>query len=185
MDDKVMVIRYDGKPPRQVEYDGKPVKWILDNEKFPVLITCSKHASKMISGNPNRYRLYRSSSIDIKVNKPDGRSVWETFNSWYYKRTTYQEGLDENKEAIVKWRTLWFEDKKGECIVTPTEEFITGIKKPVDDRTDELRLKRENEQLVGLNESLQKQVGALVEKIEAISLKVEAKNTKKGKYQKG
>lgn len=187
MENKVMVIRYDGKPPRQVEWQGKPVAWIMDTMGFPVIITCQEHAALMATGNPDRYRLYRSKTFPTQVLQPNGSMKWENLSSWYYEKKTFEIEPDDNGERKYKDRIVWNEDKEGRYISNATEEFITGKKKSVDETDNTMVLKKQLEAAEGLNQSLTKQVGDLTVSVEALMNKVESmeKPKTKGSGSKG
>ncbi|MCK9600440.1 MAG: hypothetical protein M0R06_15450 [Sphaerochaeta sp.] len=138
MNEKVMIIRHDGREPREISGTERYV----DSEGMSVYIIDAQKAQSIISGSPDKYRLYRSPAQRFSVKNPNGSNEYKTFNPWYYRRESYSAGKDENGETTVAWRTVWIEDKKGESIVPATMEFITGKKKP--EETNEL-LKAKNE----------------------------------------
>jgi len=187
---KVMIIRYDGKPPRQLQWEGKFVPWYCDPNGFQVAIVEPAHGQLMATGNPDRYRYYRSKSVDIQVPKPNGAIKWEKLYSWKYDKVAMSVGTDDdgeiltddNGEILTKIRFEWTLDTNDEFVIEATEEFITG-KKTYNDRSKEIALMTgENTALVASNKRLDKMITDQNAVIEVMKRKIDqleqGKNTK-------
>ncbi|MDD5060677.1 MAG: hypothetical protein PHN44_00130 [Candidatus Marinimicrobia bacterium] len=168
MNDKVMIIRYDGKEPREIPGAERHV----DNEGMSVYILDAQKAQTAISGSPDRYRLYRSPAQRFSVKNANGSKEYKTFNPWFYRRESYSAGKDENGDTVVAWRTVWIEDKKGESIVPATMEYITGKKRTGDDNELE-KAKNEAEKYQSIVNNFEKRLTDLTAAVAELKQKVE------------
>lgn len=166
----MMFARYDGKPPREISTSGKNktrIPFYTDKNGIVVYVTNDqKVVSRLISGNPERYRLYRSKPFYMRITNPaTGGIKYEMAASWNYRIETVAAGIDpENKEQLFEKKVVWYEDPEGKEAVVPSVEEITGKKDSsvVDTVTELIREKKKNTDLSAT-------VDALTKKIEALS----------------
>lgn len=178
--DKVMLIRYDEKPPRQLtDKDGKLAPCFTDTEGFNVYILDSQTASTLATGNPDRYKYYRSPAIDIKKTNTNGSVVWEKLYSEYYKKESYEAKDPENGETIYKYRYVWVTDTEDKYVQEPSEEFITGKKKAFDASKEINLLTGENKELKSALEGMKKMIDDLKGTISGLRDEIEGIKDKK------
>ena len=162
--EKVMVIRYDGEPPITLTWKNERVGCWIDKGGFPVYITHKEHASILCTQKADRYRLYRSYPLDVKCKNEAGALKYKKISPWYYEEQVVQTGVDEeNGEALYGKKVVWHEDVDGKQLVSPSVEFITGVK-PAQEKVNPVLLATKNE-----NEELKKQIKELMETVKELT----------------
>lgn len=165
----VMVIQYDGSPAIPLTDNGVMVSFYVDDKGFPVYITSKKHARYICAARPDRYRLYRSVTLDVHVKMPNGAMKYTKVTPWYYRAETVEVG-DIGEESSYETRITWFEDPSEKNIVSATPEFITGKKPPQSQASSDLQaVKVENTGLKNQVAELTKLVDALTENVKKLT----------------
>lgn len=101
----------------------------VNKDGFPVYTIPKKLARMILVHHPDRYRLYRSMSLDISYTEPGtGANRYKKIHPWFYTKQTKQTGIDpENNEAIYGTVFVWFEDPHNHSVRSKKIE-ITPVK---------------------------------------------------------
>lgn len=191
-DGMVMIIRYDGKPPKPLTAkDGKKIEFFLDKKGFPIYIADKDLARQMCSARPDRYRLYCSPALDVRIPDAKGALQWKKIYPWAYDVRRVENGTDkENGEVLYRDVIEWLEDKDERRMASASIEFITGEKpksaNPHLFDEHSLMVKKENARLIEentkLTETIKKQgdqISELMAKVNALATQVSSMGTGK------
>jgi hypothetical protein len=186
MKDKVMLIRYDGKPARQhTDKDGKLVPCFQDSCGFGVYIMDLDMAISLAMINKNRYRYYRSPTADMQYTDPaTGARRWGKLHSWVYEKVVISVGKDDNGEEKYETRIKWREDKEDKFVVTASEKFITGREEKKDVSKEMNLVTGENAELKAANESLRKTVAEQGAELKEVKSNISELKASSGKGKK-
>lgn len=172
----VMVARCDGKPVRQMSWNGKFVPWITDTEGVPIMITTQDHAETLITGKPGRYRLYRSKPFMANVLEPNGAKRWKSLPSFVYRKVSKMVTDPANGEQVPVFSLVW---EESSAVAPATEEFILGKKKSADEVDKVKQLEADKERLEAVNAGLQKQLADVLQAVAGLREEVAALREKK------
>jgi hypothetical protein len=175
MNKPVLVIRYDGGKPRNIECNGRLCSRFTDKYGNHIyVIEDTNIAGRLVSMRPDRWRLFKSRSFDFKLNKVNGTVEWLRPVPWSYREVTRDVGHDERGERKFKTVLEWFEDKEEKFVIEPTEEAITGnASKATISVQDELNSAlKENAKLKDIIAGQDKKMAELDRKLDALSSQI-------------
>lgn len=120
---KVILYNLDFKP-REFPCDDEVYYPEVNEDGFPVYTIPKKLARVILVHHPDRFRLYKSKSIDVSFTNPGtGANEYKKIHPWYYTKKKEAAGEDpENKEKLFMDVFVWHEDPKNNSVRKPIEK---------------------------------------------------------------